>query len=84
MKKKLEDDTELQKRIILPVDNILELLAFCLNNTYFVFQDIFNEQNRGAAMGSPISPIIANIFMEAFEQKAIATALQPLEYGEGM
>ena len=77
MKKKLEDDTQLQKRTILPVDNILELLAFCLNNTYFVFQDIFYEQNRGAAMGSPISPIIANIYMEAFEQKAIATALHP-------
>ena len=28
MKKKLEEDTELQKRTILPVDNILELLAF--------------------------------------------------------
>ena len=84
MKKKLEEDTELQKRTILPVDNILELLAFYLNNTYFVFQDTYYEQNKGAAMGSPISPIIANIFMEAFEQKAIATALHPLEYGEGM
>ena len=77
MKKKLEEDTELQKRTILPVDNILELLAFCLNNTYFVFQDTYYEQNKGAAMGSPISPIIANIFMEAFEQRAIATALHP-------
>ena len=28
-------------------------------------------------MGSPISPIIANIFMEAFEQRAITTALHP-------
>ena len=77
MKKKLEEDSELQKRTILPVDNILELLAFCLNNTYFVFQDTYYEQNKGAAMGSPVSPIIANIFMEAFERKAIATALHP-------
>ena len=77
MKKKLEEDTELQKRTILPVDNILELLAFCLNNTYFVFQGTYYEQKKGAAMGSPISPIIANIFMEAFEQKAIATVLYP-------
>ena len=69
MKKKLEDDTELQKRTILPVDNILELLAFCLNNTYFVFQDIFYEQNRGAAMGSPISPIIANIFWRPLNKR---------------
>ena len=82
--KKLEEDTELQKRTILPVDNILELLAFCLNNTYFVFQGTYYEQKKGAAMGSPISPIIANIFMEAFEQKAIAAALYPLEFGKGM
>ena len=77
MKKKLEEDTELQNRTILPVNNILELLAFCLNNTYFVFKDTFYEQTKGAAMGSPISPIIANIFMEAFERKALATALHP-------
>ena len=77
MKKKLEQDTELQKRTIMPFDTILELLAFCLNNTYFVFQDTFYEQTKGAAMGSPISPIIANIFMEAFEQRAITTALHP-------
>ena len=63
MKKKLEQDTELQKRTIMPVDTILELLAFCLNNTYFVFQDIVYEQTKGAAIGSPISRIIANIFM---------------------
>ena len=84
MKKKLDQDTELQKRTIMPVDTILELLAFCLNNTYFVFQDTFYEQTKGAAMGSPISPIIANIFMEAFEQRAITTALHPLEFGKGM
>ena len=77
MKKKLEEDTELQNRTILPVNNILEILAFCLNNTYFVFQDTFYEQTKGAAMGSPISPIIVNIFMEAFERKALATALHP-------
>ena len=75
MKKKLEQDTELQKRTIMPVDTILELLAFCLNNTYFVFQNTFYEQTKGAAMGSSISHIIANIFMEAFEQRAITTAL---------
>ena len=84
MKKKLEQDAELHKRTIMPVDTILELLAFCLNNTYFVFQDTFYEQTKGAAMGSPISAIIANIFMEAFEHRAITTALYPLGYGKGM
>ena len=31
----------------------------------------------GAAIGSPISPIVANIFMEAFENRAITTGLHP-------
>ena len=32
------------------------------------------EQVRGAAMGSPLSPIVANLFMEDLETKALATA----------
>ena len=84
IKKKLEQDAELPNRTIMPADFILELLGFCLNNTYFVFQDTCYEQTKGAAIGSPISPIIANIFMEAFENRAITTALHPPGYGKGM
>ena len=57
--------------------NIIELLDFCLNNTYFTFQGVFYEQTKGAVMGSPVSPIVANIFMEAFDIRAISTALHP-------
>ena len=52
----LEQDAELSNRTSMSADNIIELLSFCLNNTYFVFQEEFYEQTRGAAMGSPISP----------------------------
>ena len=37
-KKKLEQDTELHERASLSIDNILELLEFCLCKTYFLFQ----------------------------------------------
>ena len=77
IRSKLNQDAELSNRTCMSADNIIELLGFCLNNTYFVFQEQFYEQTRGAAMGSPISPIVANIFMEAFEKKAIETALHP-------
>ena len=32
------------------------------------------EQVKGGAMGSPISPIVANLFMEDLETRALATA----------
>ena len=60
------------------------LLWFCLKNTYFSFQDQFYEQVEGVAMGSPISPIVASIYMEYFELKAHSTPPQPPGFGEGM
>ena len=37
---------------------------FCLKNTCFLFQDNYYEQVHGAAIGSPISPIVANVFTQ--------------------
>ena len=73
----LENDQELQQRTPMSVQNIIMLLEFCLKNTHFVFQGRFYEQTEGAAMGSSISPIIANLYMEAFEKKAIITSPNP-------
>ena len=44
---------------------------------YFLFQDQFYEQVEGVAMGSPVSPIVVNLCMEYFEQKALSTAPTP-------
>ena len=44
---------------------------------YISFQDQFYEQVKGVAMGSPVSPIVANLYMEYFEQKAFSTAPTP-------
>ena len=38
---------------------------------YFCFDGKFYEQTDGVAMGSPLSPVIANFFMEDFEKRAI-------------
>ena len=35
------------------------------------------KQVQGAAMGSPLSPLIANIFMEEFEVKALSSTPPP-------
>ena len=41
------------------------------------FQGKYYEQVQGAAMGSPISPLIANLFMEEFEAKALTSCPHP-------
>ena len=77
IKKLLEEDPELHKRTSLSVKNITRLLEYCLTSTYFIFQGRFYEQQEGAAMGSPISPIVANLYMKQFENQAINTAPHP-------
>ena len=74
IKKLLEEDKNLQQRTTMSVNHIYCLLEFCLTNTYFSFQDKLYEQKEGAAMGSPISPIVANLFMEDFEIRALTTS----------
>ena len=71
----LEKDHTLKERTVIEVSDIILLLEFCLKNTYFSFQDQFYEKVEGAAMCSPVSPIVA--YMEYLEQKALSTALKP-------
>ena len=77
IEKLLEEDPGLQERMSMTVKNIICLLEFCLRSTYFTFQNQYYEQVEGAAMGSPISPIVANLYMESFESRAISTSPHP-------
>ena len=73
IRSRLEKDSDLNKRTLLPVDDITELLRFVLTTTYFLFRGNIYKQRFGAAMGNPVSPVVANLYMEFLEQ-AIATA----------
>ena len=73
----LEKDEKLNDRTVLLVQDIIELLGFCLHNTYFSFQNKFYEQVEEAPMGSPVSPIVANLYMDSFEGKALVSATNP-------
>ena len=67
----LRNDDTLSQRTDLSVKQVLGLLEYCLTTTYFQYACEFYEQVEGAAMGSPLSPLVANLFMEHFEQRAI-------------
>ena len=77
IKERLTSDTELHQRTSMTINHITTLLEFCLKSTSFMFQGQYYQQMEGAAMGSPLSPIVANIFMEKFEQEALDTAPHP-------
>jgi len=53
---------------------IADLLHFVLSSGYFQYSGSIYEQKDGSAMGSPVSAVISNLYMEDFEERAIATA----------
>ena len=74
VRSKLESDPTLPDRCSLDVSQLSTLLEMCLSSTYFTFQNELYKQKQGAAMGSPISHIVANLYMEHFESRALDTA----------
>jgi len=61
------------------VDCLLDLLELCTKNLYFQFQGIYYEHVFGFAMGNPLSPILANLFLEHIESEMLPTfsGIQP-------
>ncbi|XP_022090187.1 uncharacterized protein LOC110979033 [Acanthaster planci] len=71
---RLQADTSLKDRTDLTPNQLQDLLTTCVDSASFQWRDKFYEQTAATSMGSPISPILAGIFMEECEQTAIATA----------
>ena len=77
IEKLLKEDPGLQSRTSMSTQHVMDLLEFCLRSTFFTFRGKFYEQVEGAAMGSPISPIVANLYMENFETRALQSSPNP-------
>lgn len=62
----------LQESTDIPQELFLELVTFCVKDTrYFKYDDKVFEQRKGLAMGSPASPVVADIIMEKLLNHAI-------------
>ena len=46
-----------------------KLFLFATSQTHFIFNGTFYDQIDGVAMGSPLAPVLANIFMDFYESK---------------
>ena len=66
-------DKRLPERTQLDIPTIIQLLRFCLTSTTFQYRGQQCKQLDGVAIGSPVSPVIVDIFMEDLEDKTFAT-----------
>ena len=58
---KLDADPLLEEHTCIPIDNLMEMLSFCVETTYFGIRSDIYQQREGLAMSSPLSPVLANI-----------------------
>ncbi|KFD63459.1 hypothetical protein M514_08586 [Trichuris suis] len=67
----LNKDDSLFNRTKLNPFHVTKLTSFCMREgNYFQFDEKFYKQVDGAPMGSPLSPALAEVFMESLERKA--------------
>ena len=57
----------------LPKAVFKELLIFATKSSHFKFNNQYYDQIDGVAMGSPLGPVLANVFMCDFEEKFVDT-----------
>ena len=53
----------------MPIDCYIDLIELCLRNSFFQIEDEFFEQIFGLMMGSPLSAILGNLFLEHIESE---------------
>ena len=69
----------LHQHTSLSIEEILELLTLCLNAAVFQWQDQIYQQVHGTPMGSPISVVLAELFMQKLEEEIFLNApYQPI------
>lgn len=57
----------------LSIDNICKLIRVVLENNFFQFDNVYYLQKLGTAMGSPMAPAFASLFMGKLEQTFLNT-----------
>ena len=53
------------------------MVRFLLIKTWFTYNGMFYRQTDGVAMGGPASSVVAEIFMQSHDKRALSTFLSP-------
>ena len=77
---RLSNDSTLEDRTTLSIADLClnsSYLDLCLNSSYFTYDSTIYKQVFGTPMGSPLSPIHANMVMEDLAQRALTIFPNP-------
>ncbi len=72
----LSKDETLQDCTDLTVTDICELLDLYLSFAGFTFNGTYYKQQYGCTIVLPVSPIVVNMYMELFEQRALESCTE--------
>ena len=64
----------------IPRKEMKELLLLCTKNVHFTFNKETYQQTDGVAMGSPLGPVLAGIFMVELENKMVPKLKKSLKH----
>ena len=67
-----------------PRQIFVELMEMAASSVEFSFNDVIHRQIDGVAMGSPLGPALANIFVGYYESKLFQTTSKPEMYYRSM
>ena len=73
IQKRLLLDNHLSERTALSSTQICTMPDLCLKTTYFQYWEGFYRQKHGCAMGSPVSPIVANLYRDEVEHRTLSS-----------
>jgi hypothetical protein len=65
---------------VLPPEKLKELILRCTLNVQFQFNGSFYRQLDGVAMGSPLGPVLADLFMAKLENTVLADEISKCEF----
>lgn len=71
IRRRLLNEPKFKNWTTIPIDNFLTLLELCITCTYFKYQNNHFLQESGTAMGSPISPVFAELYRQFLESSLI-------------
>ena len=67
-------------RPVIPKDVFVELMKSATSSVEFSFNNTMYNQTDGVAMGSPLGPALANIFVGYYEEKLFSQTQKPPTY----